>query len=137
RRTWWRGQNRINDGVLDYAEKYWWTYFGIGAGFNYRLFPRFSAGLEGELMYAPETLAWMRSDLYEGGTFELGMILGGEIKMPFKYYLLKNLSLDLTPYLTCWEINQSTVTRINGEDYIEPYSRTYIKGILAGMTLSF
>ena len=137
RRTWQRGQNRIIQSTRDYAEKYWWTYFGIGTGFSYEFFPRFTAGIEAEAMYSPESLTWMRADLYEGGTFDLGMVLGAEVKFPFRFYLLKNLSVDFIPYLTYWEINESTNTTISGTEYYEPYSRTRIEGIHTGLTYRF
>jgi hypothetical protein len=137
KRVWYRGQNRIIQSTVDYAEKYWWTYFGIGAGMNYEVFPRVSVGIEAEGMYSPESLTWMRADLYEGGTFDLGMVLGAEVKFPIKFYLLKTLSLDFTPYLTYWEISKSTNTAISGTEYYEPYSQTHIEGILLGATYSF
>ena len=137
RRIWYRGQNRIIDGALDYAEKYWWTYFGLGGGFSFEIFPRFWPGVEAEVMYAPSKFSHMHADLYEGGQFDLGMVLGADIKLPIKYYILKNLSIDITPYLTYWEINKSSTTEIDGDSYYEPYSRTRIYGLLAGLTYNF
>lgn len=137
RRIWYRGQNRIIEGAQDYAEKYWWTYFGIGGGINVEILPRFRPGIEVEVMYAPPEFSRMRADLYEGATFDLGMILGADVKLPLKYYALKNLSIDVTPYFTYWEINKSDNTDIGGDSYYEPYSRTRIYGLLAGLTYSF
>lgn len=137
KRIWYRGQNRIIQGVIDYPEKYWWTYFGLGAGVNYDLVPRLSTGIEVELMGSPEELTWMRADFDEGGTFDLGCVFGAEVKLPVKYYFLKNLSFDVTPYFTYWKIDKSTDTLISGRPYYEPDSKTHIEGLLVGLTYGF
>lgn len=79
----------------------------------------------------------MRADFDEGGTFDLGCVFGAEVKLPVKYYFLKNLSFDVTPYFTYWEINESTPTLIAGDYGYEPYSTTHIEGLLVGLTYSF
>jgi hypothetical protein len=135
---WYRGENEVINGVLTYAEKYWWTFFGLGTGINYEIFPKLTAGLEGEFMFAPAgNLTKMRADLYEGGTFKLGDVWGIELKIPIKYRVFKNLSLDLTPYFTYWKIKESGTIQISGTNYVEPDSRTHIEGVMAGLTYYF
>lgn len=137
RRVWYRGQNRLVSGVLDYAEKYWWTYFGAGGGLSYQIIPRLSAAFDVELMFSNSSLAKMRADLYEGGTFALRNVYGAEVKFPLKYQLSKNFSLDLTPYFTYWHIKASGLVPIAGSYYYEPDSRTHTEGLLAGITYYF
>lgn len=135
RRIWYRGENETVRGVLMYAEKYYWVYIGLGGGLNYMLMPKLSIGLELEFMASPD--AKMRADLYEGGTFRLGGVAGWEIELPLRYYLLKNLSFDITPYLTFWNISESDSVLISGSSYVEPNSRTHIEGLLVGLTCIF
>jgi hypothetical protein len=137
RRIWQRGENEVIGGALTYAEKYWWTYFGFGAGINYELVKNLRWGVEVEWMFSPEHLRKMRADLYEGGTFNLGWIYGAEVKMPIKYNLLRNISFDVTPYFTYWDIKNSDLVLINGSYYSEPDSTTHIEGLLVGLTYSF
>lgn len=136
-RVWYRGENEIIEGVLTYAEKYRWTYFGFGLGANYRFIPQLSLGIDTEWMFAPNSLARMRADLYEGGTFKLGRVFGTEVKVPVKYHLTKHVSLDVTPYFTYWDINKSSLTEISGLLFYEPDSKTHIEGVLTGLTVSF
>lgn len=136
-RVWYRGENGIIQGVTTYAEKYWWTYFGVGAGFEYPFFPRLSAGLDAEWMVAPKSWSRMKADLWEGATFHLGTVSGAEIKLPLKYSLTPKLSFDLTPYFTYWHINKSSPATIAGTAFYEPDSRTHIEGLLTGLTYSF
>ncbi len=137
RRAWDRGQNRIIQGVIDYAEKYTWTYFGVGAGVNYKLTPKFTAGIEAEGMAAPSAWARMRSD-YDDYTYELGTVYGAELKLPLKYYLSKYISIDATPYLEYWDIEKSNEHWISSTEYMyEPHSQTTILGILAGISLIY
>lgn len=136
-RIWHRGQNEIVDNVYNYAEKYTWVYFGIGAGINYKVIPRLSVGIDGEWVHAISRTARMRADLYEGGTFKLKDVWGAEVKTPIRYLLLKNLSLDITPYFTYWSIKRSDPVMISGYYYFEPDSRTHEEGLLAGLTFIF
>jgi len=131
-RTWYRGENEVIQGVLTYAEKYRWVYLGLGLGLNYKLSPKLTCGIEIEGMGALDSK--MRADLYEGGTFKLKGVAGWELKLPIKYYLLKNVSLDLTPYSTWWNITQSDPVLISGAYYYEPNSHTHIEGLLVGIT---
>ncbi len=135
KRIWDRGENGIVDGVLVYSEKYYWIYLGPGLGINYLLLPKFSVGIDAEAMFAINPR--MRADLYEGGTFKLKNVHGAEVRIPIKYYLLKTLSLDLTPYFTYWHIGQSNIVEISGDSYVEPKSKTHIEGLLAGLTYIF
>lgn len=135
KRIWYRGENEVIQGVLCYAEKYWWLYLGLGGGLNYRLFSKLTCGAELEGMFALDSK--MRADLYEGGTFVLKGTSGWEVKLPIKYYFLNNISLDLTPYFTWWNITKSDPVRISGAYYYEPDSYTYIQGLLLGLTYSF
>ncbi|MCX5714993.1 MAG: hypothetical protein NT033_09410 [Candidatus Omnitrophica bacterium] len=132
-RSWYRGKNEVINNVLSYSEKYYWTYLGLGIAANFLFLPRFSTGIDAEWMFTPSS-AKMRSNLYEGGTFGLTNVYGYEIKMPLKYYILKNLSLDLTPYFTYWKIGKSDLVQIKGNYYYEPDSKTFIEGVLAGFT---
>jgi hypothetical protein len=131
-RTWYRGENEVIQGALAYAERYRWTYFGLGGGINYKLLPQVSIGLDIEGMCALDSK--MRADLYEGGTFKLKGVAGWELKLPIKYYLLKNISLDVTPYSTWWNITESDPVLISGKYYYEPNSHTHIEGLLVGIT---
>lgn len=131
-RTWYRGENEIIQGVLTYAERYRWVYLGLGLGLNYKLSPKLTCGIEAEGMGALDSK--MRADLYEGGTFKLKGVAGWEFKLPIKYYLLKNVSLDLTPYSTWWNITESDPVLISGTSYYEPNSHTHIEGLLVGIT---
>lgn len=136
-RSWTRGENRVVRNVLEYAEKYYWTYFGLGGGLSYRFTDKLSVGFDAELMFSSPSLAKMRADLYEGGTFALRHVWGSEMKFPIKYQVLKFLSIDVTPYFTYWHIKNSTPLQINGSYYIEPDSNTHVEGLLAGLTYSF
>ena len=131
-RTWYRGENGVIQGVLTYAERYRWTYLGVGLGFNYKLFPKLTCGIEIEGMGALDSK--MRADFLEGGTFVLKGVGGWEFKLPIKYYLLKNISLDVTPYSTWWNITESSPVSISGTYYYEPNSHTHIEGLLVGIT---
>ncbi|MCX5696396.1 MAG: hypothetical protein NTU54_00230 [Candidatus Omnitrophica bacterium] len=131
-RIWKRGKNQIIDGVSDYAEKYSWTYLGLGLGVNYALFPKFTTGIDAEWMFALKSR--MRADSGEGDTFGIKNVNGFELKLPLKYYFLKNLSFDFTPYLTYWSIGKSDyIIKGNFESW-EPDSKTHIEGVLAGFT---
>ena len=136
-RIWHRGED---DSIYNYGEKYYWTYIGIGAGLSYRIIPKLSIGGEGEIMFAPGGLRKMHADSAGGlpdTTFSLGLVWGVELKAPIKYYLLKNLSLDVTPYFTYWKINKSNVVAVDGGYLQEPESNTHLEGLLAGFTYSF
>ena len=124
KRIWYRGQ----DEGPDYREKYYWHYGGMGAGINYRFIPRLSVGLEGELLFAFDPR--MYSDLNDAN-FKLGSTWEGELKAPIKFFLLKNLSLDVTPYFTYVRIKASKP--VGG--YYEPDSKTHDEGLLGAMTL--
>lgn len=137
RRTWYRGENEVINGVLTYAEKYWWTYFGFGTGVNYDFTPKFSAGFDLGFMFATSSMAKMRADLYEGATFELGGVNGIDFKIPMKYYFSPEFSFDLTPYFTYWHIRASNIMPISGSYYYEPKSNTHIEGIQAGFSYYF
>ncbi len=135
KRIWERGENRIVDGVTDYKEIYHWIYYGLGLGASYRIFPKFSLGIdaEGLITSSPK----MESQLDEGGTFRLKNVWGAEVKLPMKYYLLENLTLDFTPYYTFWRINQSDPVVISGVAYVEPDSNTHEEGLMTGLTYTF
>jgi hypothetical protein len=135
-RIWKRSQNEIIDGVSCYAEKYDWTYFGVGLGFNYAFIPEFSAGADVEWMFVPNHLAKMRADLGEGGTFGIKNVHGAEVKLPLKYHFAENFSFDLTPFYTYWKIGESDLVKIGNSYYYEPDSKTHIGGIMAGLTYS-
>jgi hypothetical protein len=64
-------------------------------------------------------------------------VSGCEVKLPVKYYFLNNISLDLTPYFTWWNITKSDPVMISGTYYYEPNSHTHIEGLLLGLTYSF
>lgn len=136
-RIWYRGENEVISGVLTYAEKYYWTYFGFGTGIDYKLIEKLYAGIGFEVMYSNSSLAKMRADLYEGGTFNLKNVYGIDLKFPIKYYLLKNISFDVTPYFTYWHIKASDPVLISGSYYIEPDSNTHIEGVFVGLTCTF
>jgi hypothetical protein len=72
--------------------------------------------------------------LYEGGTFKLKDVSGMDLKVPIKYYLLKDLSLDLTPYFSYFNIGASNTVILSGDPYYEPDSKTHEEGILLGLT---
>jgi hypothetical protein len=135
RRVWDRGENGIEDGVTVYKEKYEWIYYGLGVGINYKFFQKLSVGLDwtGWLTSTPK----MRSYLAEGATFRLRQVWGMEIKLPIKYYLLKNLTFDFTPYYTFWRINHSGVVDVLGMPLYEPDSNTREEGFLTGLTYAF
>jgi len=135
KRIWYRGENRIVAGVLCYAEKYSWMIMGAGVGLTYKLIPKFTLGMEIEFMGGID--AKMRADLYEGGTFKLKGANGIEVKLPLKYSLSKNLSFDLTPYYTYWNIRQSDPVEISGSFYYEPDSTTHQEGLQIGLTYRF
>ena len=135
RRIWQRGENRTIDGAYEYAEKYVWLYAGGGIGATYRPIPKFSSGIdiEGLIGVQPK----MHSDLYEGATFQLGSVSGVEVKLPLKYYMLQNLSWDLTPYYSFWRIKRSDPAVISGVSYQEPDSRTHVLALQTGLTYCF
>jgi len=136
-RIWNRGED---DSIYNYGEKYYWTYIGLGAGLNYKLIPKLSIGGEGEIMLAPGGLRKLHADSAGGipdTTFNLGFVWGTELRAPIKYYLLSNLSLDVTPYFTYWKINKSNIVAVDGGYLQEPESNTHLEGLLAGFTYSF
>jgi hypothetical protein len=135
KRKWNRGENEVISGVTCYKETYEWAYYGVGAGINYFVIPRLSLGIDwaGWLAIDPK----MKAYLYEGGTFKLGNVWGTEVKAPIKYYLLKSLSLDVTPYYTYWHISHSNSVVISGTSYYEPDSNTNELGVMAGITYGF
>lgn len=139
-RNWYRGESETIAGVATYKELYRWIYFGVGMGLDYSLIPKLSCGLEAEWLPAiePEMYAdnWFLT-VPERTTFELKNVYGIELKMPIKYYLLKNLSFDVTPYFTYWTIKQSDPVLTSDGYYYEPDSTTHIEGVLAGFTYSF
>jgi len=132
RRVWNRGE----DQAPDYHEKYYWSYFGGGVGINHRFLSKLSVGMEAEIMgaYKPKMHA-NNIDV----TFNLGTVWGTELKLPIKYYLLKNLSLDFTPYYTYWYIGASNIVPIGdtGFGWQEPESKTNLQGLLTGITYVF
>jgi hypothetical protein len=140
KRVWFRGENQVLNisGTLvqDYKEKYWWVYFGGGAGIEYQG-EDICLGLDFELMGAPEGLRKMHAQLGSGGTFNLGSVWGYELELPIKYYIVENLSLDLTPYYIYWNIDESDTQIIDGTAYYEPHSRSKIYGYLVGFTMTF
>lgn len=87
-------------------------------------------------MYAPKAFSRMRDEL-NNASFKLNEVYGAEIKLPFKYELVKNLTLNLTPYYTYWEINASDNVILGGIPYYEPDSQTHVQGILSGLTYTF
>jgi len=125
-RVWNRGQ----DQAPDYHEKYYWLYIGGGVGINHRFFSRLSTGMEAEIMgaYKPK----MHANNTEI-TFNLRNVWGAELSLPIKYYLLKNLSLDITPYYIYWHIGASVPV----DGWYEPESKTNLRGLLAGITYVF
>jgi len=138
RRIWKRGENEIINGVTNYGEKYHWTYLGLGAGVNYRFFPKFTAGVDFEgipLSVEPK----MSVDDFGGGyKFNLGPVTGISVRIPLKYYILKSLSFDLTPYFDYWQIKESDSISVSANTVVlEPDSDTQIKGVLVGFTYSF
>ena len=140
-RSWKRDRNfmeAIDPSLIltHYQEDYRWGYLGGGGGVNYRFTPKFSIGVEGELMYAPKAFSRMRDEL-NNASFKLNEVYGAEIKLPFKYELVKNLTLNLTPYYTYWEINASDNVILGGIPYYEPDSQTHVQGILSGLTYTF
>jgi len=135
RRIWERGENGIEDGVTVYKEKYEWIYYGLGVGINYKFFQKLSVGIDGTAWLTAASR--MRSYLAEGATFRLRDVWGTEVEIPIKYYLLKNLTLDITPCYTFWRINHSSVLEISGTPLYEPDSNTNELGILTGLTYTF
>ncbi|MFH1414208.1 MAG: hypothetical protein ABIG56_05120, partial [Candidatus Omnitrophota bacterium] len=103
--------------------------------FNYLFTPRITAGIDLDWMSAdsPE----MRANLYEGGTFNLENVWGIEIMAPIKYLFGKNLSFDITPYFTYWNIDKSDPVSISGSLFYEPDSRTHIEGVQVGFSCYF
>ncbi|MGD0336369.1 MAG: hypothetical protein ABSB18_04640 [Candidatus Omnitrophota bacterium] len=133
-RIWNRGEDSGNG---DYAEKYYWTLIGFGAGMSYKIAPKLSVGFEAEWMTTLPDLRKLHADDIGYGdiTFKLGYVWGTEVKLPIKYYILKNLSLDITPYFTYWKIKHSDVDPNSG--LYEPDSKTHLEGVLGGFTYSF
>ncbi len=145
RRTWDRGQNRIikagSDLVADYHEKYWWTYFGVGGGFNYDLTQKLRVGVNAEFMLAPDRFTWMYADNNEL-TYDLGTVWGTEIELPVKYQLSRHISLDVTPYFNYWKIEKSDLVFVGNDGMYdwytyEPDSKLYATGVRAGLTCIF
>jgi len=152
-RIWYRGEDDYTTGTIwidgqpydylvdEYAEKYWWTYFGFGAGFNLFVHPRFSLGFEGEFMFSPKSLSKMHANATESfnaTTFTLGGVLGWELQLPMRFFVLKNISFDMTPYFTYWHIRRSTPYWVDDLSYwYEPKSNTHIEGVRSGFTIGF
>lgn len=136
KRIWNRGENEVIGGVSTTHEKYYWYYLGIGAGADYFFSPKLSAGIDVEWMRALDPK--MKADNLPGITFNLKNTYGFDIKAPIKYYLLKNLSFDVTPYFTYWSIKRSDLVDIGGGlGVYEPDSQTHIEGLRAGFTYKF
>jgi len=143
RRVWFRGENAyltfsgIPGTVVAYKEKYRWLYFGGGAGIEYLGIQNASLGIDFELMGTPfkkyRKMYAYSIDSLTAKDFTLGSVWGLELNIPIKYYLLKNLSLDFTPFYIFWSIDESDVI----EGYIEPESKSKIYGISCGFTISF
>ncbi|MGD0336055.1 MAG: hypothetical protein ABSB18_03020 [Candidatus Omnitrophota bacterium] len=139
RRIWVRGQNKIITTDIgdkqDSQEIYHWIYFGGGAGVNYEFIPKLSTGIDVELMYAYSP---KMKETLDGFKFKLHNVWGVEVKLPIKYYILQNISLDFTPYFTFWWIKMSDIIPIGGGlGVVEPTSHTYMNGLLAGLTWYF
>jgi len=135
KRVWYRGTDVVvNDNYLDYKEKYFWYYNGIGGGFDYWLFPKFSIGLDSVFQFAYKPK--MHADNVQP-TFKLGSTWEYQLNFPFKYYLTKNLSLDVTPYFNYISISQSSLIDVNSDGYGlgEPKSKTHQEGLVGAMTL--
>lgn len=138
RRIWCRGEDDIIADVINYREKYYWTYFGLGVSLSYNIFSRLSLGLDTEALFTFSQSRRMRSNYPGSGlTFKLGSVYGTEIKAPVKFYLLKNLSLDLTPYFTYWHISHSDYVPYEDLYYYEPTSKTHIEGLRTGLSFYF
>ncbi|MCM8797287.1 MAG: hypothetical protein NC923_05370 [Candidatus Omnitrophica bacterium] len=139
RRIWYRDEDGRWDNIILYGEKYSWVYLGLGAGINYELLPRLLLGFEAEwLTTLPRTRKMHANNFgYGDVTFKLGYVWGGEVKLPVKYYILKNLSLDVTPYFTYWKIKRSDYVELGGSYWHEPDSKTHFNGVLAGFTCAF
>ncbi|MDE2009693.1 MAG: hypothetical protein KGJ09_06400 [Candidatus Omnitrophica bacterium] len=127
KRIWDRGENVLPD----YHEKYYWIYTGFGAGVSYPFISKLSVGLDAEMLFAINPR--MHADTLND-TFKLGAVWGTEVKLPIKFYVLNNLSLDITPYFTYWKIQASEVLP---DGYYEPVSKTHEEGLLSGMTYIF
>ena len=150
-RIWHRAEDEIISGgvvingvpvdVQSYGEKYYWTYIGFGAGMSYKITPKFSLGFEAEWMITLPNLRKLHANDtgYGDTTYKLGSVWGAEAKLPIKYYILKNLSLDITPYFTYWKIKQSNDVPLDDTGFYsyEPDSKTHLEGLLAGFTYSF
>ena len=130
KRIWYRGQ----DEGFDYREKYYWRYGGLGVGINHAFTSKLSVGLEGEwlLAFSPRMYAdGINAD------FKLGTTWEAELKAPIKYFLFKNLSLDITPYFTYLRINPSKFIPDGdtGYGFYEPDSKTHEEGLLGAVTV--
>jgi hypothetical protein len=127
RRLWNKGE----DNDLDYLEQFSWYYTGLGAGINHRFFTKLSTGIEAEVMFG-----WQARDRidYFDFTYHLSDVYGFELKLPLKYYLLKSLSFDFTPYLTFWNVGSSSNDIGDSQKY-DGY--THQEGLLLGLTYSF
>jgi hypothetical protein len=142
KRMWDRAEDEIiNDPIIgdvqSYREMYKWIYTGLGLSFNYKFFPKLSAGIEVEWLFTFKDSRRMH-DYLNDRTFKLGNVWGTELKIPIKYYLLRNLSLDVTPYFTHWKIKHSDYIPLGGDLYVyEPDSQTHIEGLLIGFTCNF
>ncbi len=130
KRTWDRGE----DQPPDYHEKYYWPYVGMGGGLNHLFFSKLSVGMDTEVMIACRPK--MRVNTMSA-TFKLGNVWGAQVTIPLKYYILKNLSLDLTPGYAYWNIQDSDVVAVNGTPLYEPESKTNLKFLQAGITYVF
>ena len=129
KRIWYRGQ----DEGFDYREKYYWHYGGLGIGINYAVTSKLTVGLEGELSlaFAPRMYA---DDI--DADFKLGTTWEADIRAPIKYFIFRNLSLDITPYFSYLRINPSKFIPDGdtGYGFIEPDSKTHEEGLLGAVT---
>lgn len=130
-RVWHRGETQGSN----YYERYQWKYYGPGVALNYSLSPEVSVGIDAKLLFGVSPKMW--ADLYGGGTFILHDVTGGEVTLPVKYYIRKNLSLDFTPYYYYWRINASDPVLLGGSLYYEPDSRTHEEGLRVGISYLF
>ncbi len=140
-RIWYRGENRVINGAIEYKEKYWWVYFGGGGGLEFKASENLLLGLDFEIMSAPSSLRKMHAQLGSGVTFTLGSIWGCELTFPFRYYLSKTFSLDFTPYYIYWKVDASDTQTVilSGIPVLvyEPESKSEIYGVSIGLTFNF
>ena len=141
KRVWIRGYNEIVRGVLSYREKYRWLYFGLGLGARREIGNRIVAGIEGEFMYAPRSFRKMYAELLDGNTYTLGSVWGVELTLPLHYVITKRFTFDVTPYYTFWHIGKSNTEIVTWQGIpagyaFEPESKTYVCGVLFGLTIA-